>query len=62
MPAPPGASLVLRLNFGETTAVESVLNNSVDVNAPVYDLYGRRVKNVVKGGVYIQNGKKFIVK
>ncbi len=62
LPAPPGASLVLRLNFGETTAVESVLNNSVDVNAPVYDLYGRRVKNVVNGGVYIRNGKKVIMR
>ena len=53
---------MLRLNFGETTAVESVLNNSVDVDAPVYDLYGHRVKNVVKDGVYIQNGKKVVVR
>ena len=31
-------------------------------DAPVYDLTGRRVMQTVKGGVYIQNGKKFIVK
>jgi hypothetical protein len=53
---------VIRFNFGGTTAIESVLNNGVDANAPIYDLSGRRVKNAVKGGIYIQNGKKFIVK
>lgn len=53
---------VLRFNFGGTTAIESVLNNSADANAPIYDLSGRRVMNTVKGGIYIQNGKKFIVK
>lgn len=53
----------LRFNFGgNTTAIESVLNNGADANAPIYDLTGRRVVNVVKGGIYIQNGKKFIVK
>ena len=53
----------LRFNFGgNTTAIESVLNNGVDANAPIYDLSGRRVNNAVKGGIYIQNGKKFIVK
>ncbi len=53
---------VLRFNFGGTTAIESVLDNSTDANAPIYDLSGRRVMNTVKGGIYIQNGKKFIVK
>ena len=53
----------LRFNFGgNTTAIESVLNNGADANAPIYDLTGRRVVNAVKGGIYIQNGKKFIVK
>lgn len=54
---------VLRFNFGgNTTAIESVHNNGADANAPIYDLTGRRVVNAVKGGIYIQNGKKFIVK
>lgn len=56
-------SNVLRFTFGgNTTAIESVLNNDTDANAPIYDLSGRRVMNTVKGGIYIQNGKKFIVK
>ena len=56
-------SNVLRFTFGgNTTAIESVLNNGADAYAPIYDLSGRRVMNTVKGGIYIQNGKKFIVK
>jgi hypothetical protein len=52
---------VLKINFGgNTTAIESVVNG-LDVNAPIYDLSGRRVNAAVKG-IYIQNGKKFIVK
>ena len=51
----------LRFNFGgETTAIETV--ETENANAPIYDLSGRRVLSTVKGGVYIQNGKKFIVK
>ena len=48
-------------NFdGETTAIDAV--EVVNPNAPIYDLSGRRVLSTVKGGIYIQNGKKFIVK
>ena len=50
----------LRFNFGGTTAIESVVNG-VDANAAIYDLSGRRVEKAVKG-IYIQNGKKIIVK
>lgn len=54
---------VLRFNFGGTTGIEdAVVAPSFDANAPIYDLSGRRVMNTVKGGIYIQNGKKFIVK
>ncbi len=51
----------LRFNFdGETTVIETV--ETENANAPIYDLSGRRVLSTVKGGIYIQNGKKFIVK
>ena len=56
-----GVSATLRFNFGGTTAIESVLNNGIDANAAIYDLSGRRVEKAVKG-IYIQNGKKIIVK
>ena len=54
---------VLRFNFGGTTGIEETIVAPVfNANAPIYDLSGRRVNNAVKGGIYIQNGKKFIVK
>ena len=56
-------SNVIRFVFGgETTGIESVVNKDVDTNAPIYDLSGRRVMNTVKGGIYIQNGKKVYIK
>lgn len=51
----------IALNFnGTTTGVNTIVLGENDVNAPVFDLSGRRVAAPVKGGVYIQNGKKFI--
>lgn len=50
-----------RLVLGEeVTGINGVATEKAD--APIYDLSGRRVLNTVKGGIYIQNGKKFIVK
>lgn len=53
----------VRLNFGgEATGINGILNGTDATLAPVYDLSGRRVLSPVKGGVYIQSGRKFIVK
>ena len=61
LPKPENASDVLYINFNDVTAIKSILSG-FETNAPIYDLSGRRVMNAVKGGIYIQNGKKFIVK
>lgn len=60
----PSAPHALAMNFGgEATGVGTVITeNGIQSNAPVFDLSGRRVMQTVKGGLYIQNGKKFIVK
>lgn len=50
----------LQFMVGEPTAIESVVTGNS--NSVIYDLSGRRVLSTVKGGLYIQNGKKFIVK
>lgn len=51
----------IAMNFGgNATGVNTVVLGENGVNAPVFDLSGRRVVAPVKGGVYIQNGKKFI--
>ncbi len=50
-----------RLVLGEeVTGINGVTTEKAD--APIYDLSGRRILNTVKGGIYIKNGKKFIVK
>ena len=55
------SNAAIALNFnGTTTGVNTVVLGENGVNAPVFDLSGRRVAVPVKGGVYIQNGKKFI--
>lgn len=41
--------------------VEVGAQTALDPNAPIYDLTGRQVSAPVKG-IYLQNGKKFIVK
>ena len=60
----PTKSLVLHFVLGgNTTGIEeSIVAPTFNANAPIYDLSGRRVMNTAKGGIYIQNGKKFIVK
>lgn len=51
------------LNFGTVTGINNLPTvDGAESNAPVYDLTGRRVSNLQKGGLYIKGGKKFIVK
>ena len=63
LPKPAGMGTnALRFNKPGTTGIESALNNGVPAEQPIYDLSGRRITTTVKGGFYIQNGKKFILK
>jgi hypothetical protein len=55
-------SFVLKFN-GSPTDIEDALTNTDDTQQPIiYDLYGRRVKEVLKSGFYIVNGKKVFIK
>ena len=45
----------------ETTGIGTV-EKVMKEDAPVYDLMGRRVTELVKGKIYIKNGKKFFAK
>ena len=56
-----GTANAIALNFEDVTTGISLTEINGE-NAPVYDLSGRRVLRTVKGGLYIQNGKKYIVK
>lgn len=59
--APSGAAAAYLFN-GNVTGLEAIKTALNDANAPIYDLSGRKVAKAVKGGLYIKNGQKFIVK
>lgn len=54
-------TITVTLKDSETTGIENVATESVNENAPMYNLAGQRVAKNYKG-VVIQNGKKFINK
>lgn len=56
---PSGVRLMLG---GDPTGIGNAVVTGLEDKAPLYDLSGRRVKEAAKGGIYLRNGKKFIVK
>lgn len=57
---PAASATALNFDFGGVaTGIENAVADKAN-NTPIYDLSGRRVMNAVKGGIYIQNGKKFV--
>lgn len=44
------------------TAVTNVNVDTIDKDAPVYNLLGREMHGTLPNGIYIQNGRKFIVR
>lgn len=54
-------SAAIALDFGTVSGINNVVTDNAN-NAAIYDITGRKVKTATKGGVYIQNGHKFIVK
>lgn len=50
------------MNFNPVATGISNIRNNNKVNAPIYDLTGRRVFSTTKGNLYIQNGSKFIAR
>ena len=61
---PAGAApLSLVLKFGDnTTDIDFIGTDMDNVDEPIFDVYGRQVTQILKGRVYIKNGKKFIAK
>lgn len=50
---------------GTTTGIDTLLpaaETELDKNAPVYDLSGRRIQGTLRTGIYLQNGRKFMVR
>lgn len=63
-PSQSGSTAVRMVIGGKTpTDITHLMpQEDVDEQAPIYDLSGRRVQHTVKGGLYIRNGRKFIVR
>lgn len=57
---PKAGARALNFNFGNITGIQNAAVEGVNANAPLFDLSGRRVVKAIKGGIYIQNGKKFV--
>ena len=45
-----------------STAIQDIQNSSQPHKSPVYDTMGRKVTQLIKGHLYIVNGRKFIAK
>lgn len=57
-----GGGNAVAMNFGgDVTGINAVVKAD-KTNAAIYDLTGRRVTRTVKGGLYIQNGSKFVAR
>lgn len=56
-----GQAVTLQFNGSIIEGINNAIS-AANATAPIYDLTGRRVNNASKRGIYIQNGKKFIVK
>ena len=60
VPAATAQSLAIRFDDG-TTDIENV-ETTIQNSEFIYDLMGRRVERMAKGGIYIVNGKKMIIR
>jgi len=56
-----GNATQLFLDFGSTTGIAHIAVPSENAGAPIFDLSGRRVAKAVRG-IYIQGGKKILVR
>lgn len=53
-------SIAMRFD-GQATSIDQINGaETIDNDAPIYDLSGRQVSHLVKGSLYIQGGRKFI--
>jgi hypothetical protein len=46
--------------YVDLSGIENVSVDALNNNAPTYDVYGRRVTNLLPGQIYLQPGKKFV--
>ena len=52
----------LKANIGGIITAIDAIHGATQADAPVYNLNGQRMNGKLKAGIYVKNGKKFIVK
>ena len=57
-----GKTVFTMSDFGDTVSIKAIPSevNTVRSDAPIYDILGRRVTSMTRGGIYIRDGKKFV--
>ena len=55
-------SFSMKHEVGETTEIEDIEASDVELIETIYDVHGRKLKDISAPGVYIVNGKKVLVK
>lgn len=58
--AQSGNAIALNFTSGEVTGISNAIVSGTNDNVPIFDLTGRRVMKMTKGGLYIKGGKKVI--
>ena len=54
--------MAFKLGYSDQSTVRDVTTTTTDPSSEIYDLQGRRISATPQKGVYIQNGKKTLVK
>ena len=57
----PNGEIAINPLFVEVNAIDEIRDNTIK-NGAIYDLLGNKVENPQTGRIYIQNGKKFVMK
>jgi|GEM_PF-6421047 len=58
-----GSNKAISFSFDDTLTGIMTVNGDILVNdAPIYNIKGQRVSDATQPGIYVQNGRKFIVK
>ena len=59
-----GETIFTMSDFGETLSVDALPSETeaIQRDAPIYDMLGRRVTSMARGGIYVRDGRKLVGK
>ena len=59
-----GETVFTMSDFGETLSIDALPSETeaIQRDTPIYDMLGRRVTSMARGGIYVRDGRKFVGK